>query len=64
MLRIVRPYVEHPMGLYYFRHMRRCLHNFMMVGRCGQLDVKTVLQKIFQDVDNADERYILSFKFS
>lgn len=63
MLRISRPYVRHPMGLYYIRHVRHCLHLFTMAKRSiamrGKFDVKTVLEKLFEDAENLNERYIL-----
>ena len=62
MLRISGPYVRYPMGLYYIRHVRHCLHPFTMANRRGKFDVKTALQKIFEDVENLNERYVLSFE--
>lgn len=51
------------MGLYYIRHVRHCLHLFTMAKRSiamrGKFDVKTVLEKLFEDAENLNERYIL-----
>jgi len=33
-----------------------------MANRRGKFDVKTALQKIFEDVENLNERYVLSFE--